>query len=228
MHKARRHAHSSLRATDTMPRPYHAFACDTKPHGLAQHKASDKRRVARTSTGCYTRGRTRTRYAQCVPIRLATSMKHHSIIREPYQAHASHEAARIGSSYALGRVSVFVSVRRFGEDSTDRCLGVVRFFSENSVEWVRCSSRMHTLWCPWCRLAMPRLMPSVSRMGLCGSLFVVRHSLCQLVSFFQRVRNFSFDLSLRKFKFESTSSDIRVGIRSGVRVSGCAGVWECW
>ena len=144
-------------------------------------------------------------------------MKHRSIIREPYQAHASHKAARTGSSYAQGCVSVFVSVRRFfGEDSTDRCLGVVRFFLRE-----------------FGRLAMPRLMPSVSRMGLCGSLFVVRHSLCQLVSFFQfgvgffffgpcllerLVRNFSFDLSLRKFKFESTSS--------GVWVSGCAGV--CW
>ena len=42
----------------------------------------------------------------------------------------------------MGRVSVFVSVRRFGEDSTDRCLGDVRFFSENLVEWVRCSSCM--------------------------------------------------------------------------------------
>ena len=65
------------------------------------------------------------------------------------------------------------------------------FFSENSVEWVRCSSRMHSLWCLWCRLAMPRSMPSVSRMGLCGSLFVVRHSLCQLVSFVQRFRTMS-------------------------------------
>ena len=46
-------------------------------------------------------------------------MKHRSIIREPHQAHASHKTARIGSSYALGRVSVFVSVRRCGEDSTD-------------------------------------------------------------------------------------------------------------
>ena len=41
-------------------------------------------------------------------------------ISEPYQAHASHGAARIGSSSATGRVSVFVSVR---VDSTDRCFG---------------------------------------------------------------------------------------------------------
>ena len=61
-------------------------------------------------------------------------------------------------------------------------------------------------------------MRSVSRMGFCGSLFVVRHSLCQLVSFFfnaeffffgpclfeRLVTNFSFDLSLGKLKFEST------------------------
>ena len=195
-----------------------------------------------------------------MPIRLATSMKHHSVIREPYQAHASHKAARVGSSYALGRVSIFVSVRRFGEDSTDRCLGVVRFFSENSVEWVRCSSCMHTLWCPWCRLAMPRLMASVSRMGLCGSLFVVRHSLCQLSSFFNAelffffffgpclferlVTNFSFEPSLQKFKFESTSffcflkkdflypffyvlKRVPAFVWVSARVSGCAGVWVC-
>ena len=31
-------------------------------------------------------------------------------------------------SVTLGCVSVFVSVRRFGEDSTDKCLGVVFFF----------------------------------------------------------------------------------------------------
>ena len=46
---------------------------------------------------------------------------------------------------------------------------------------------------------------------------------------FQRlVTNFSFEPSLRKFRFESTSSGIRVGVRSGVWVSGCAGVWVCW
>ena len=60
------------------------------------------------------------------------------------------------------------------------------------------------------------------------------------------VTSFSFELSLRKFKFESTSflyfydflnpflgcfetsSGIVVGIRTGVWVSGCAGVWVCW
>ena len=153
------------------------------------------RDASRTSTGCYTRGRTRTRYSRCALIWLATLIKHRSIIREPYQANASHKAARIGSSYAQGCVSVFVLVRRFGEDSTDRYVSALFvFFSENSVEWVKCSSCMRTLWC---RLAMPRLMPSVSRIWLCGSLFVVRHSLCQLVSFFQRGVVFFRAMSLR-------------------------------
>ena len=42
------------------------------------------------------------------------------------------------------------------------------------------------------------------------------------------VRNFSLQLLFRRFNFESTSSGARVGIRMGVRVSGCAGVWVCW
>ena len=37
-----------------------------------------------------------------------------------------------------------------------------------------------------------------------------------------------FKLSLRKLKFEATSSGVRVGIRMGVWVSRCAGVWVCW
>ena len=92
-------------------------------------------------------------------------------------------------------------------------------------------------------------------MGLCGSLFVVRHSLCQLSPFFNAefflfgpclferlVTIFSFALSLRKFTSFSmfydflnpflgcfeTSSGIVVGVRTGVWVSGCAGVWVCW
>ena len=113
MNEARRHAHSSLPRDRHDATSYHAFARDTKLHRLAQHEASHQGRVARTSTGCYTRGRTRTCYSQCALIRFATLMKHCSMIREPYQAHSSHKAARIGSSYALGRVSVFVSVRRF-------------------------------------------------------------------------------------------------------------------
>ena len=208
------------RATHTMPRrttllqaiPSRTDSRSTRPH----IRDASRARVP----GCYTSGRTRTPYSQRALIRLATSMKHRSIIREPYQAHASHKAARSGSSYALGRVSVFVSVRRFWRGFHRQMSLRCSFFLENSVEWVRCSSCMHTLWCLWCRLAMPRLMPSVSRMGLCGSLFVVRHSLCQLVSFFHAelffffgpclferlVTNFSFDLPLRKFRFEFTIS----------------------
>ena len=195
------------------------------------------RDASRTSTGCYTRGRTRTRYSRCALIWLATLIKHRSIIREPYQANASYKAARIGSSYAQGCVSVFVLVRRFGEDSTDRYVSALFvFFSENSVVWVKCSSCIHTLWCLWCRLAMPRLMPTVSRMGLCCSLFLVPHSLCQLVSFFSTrscfffgpchvssnrlVTNFSFEPSfLEGFNLKPR------GFRTGFWVSGCAGVW---
>ena len=169
-------------------------------------------------------------------------MKHRSIIREPYQAHASHKATRTGSSYAPLCVRLRVGAafwRGFHRQMSRRC----SFFSQR----IRLNGSNVPHACilfgvSWCRLAMPRLMPSVSRMGLCGSLFVVRHSLCQLVSFFQRgvgfffgsclferlVRNFSFYLSLRKFNFESTSSGIRVGIRMGLSVSVCAGVWVCW
>ena len=101
------------RATNTMLHRTTLLHAIPSPHRLAQHKAphisdASRARVA----GCYTRGRTRTRYSQCALIRLATSMKHRSIIREPYQAHASHKAARIGSSYVFGRVFVFVSVLR--------------------------------------------------------------------------------------------------------------------
>ena len=192
------------------------------------------RDASRTSTGCYTRGRTRTRYSRCALIWLATLIKHRSIIREPYQANASYKAARIGSSYAQGCVSVFVLVRRFGEDSTDRYVSALFvFFSENSVVWVNCSSCMRTLWCLWCRLAMPRLMPSVSRMGLCGSLFVATFALSVGLLFFNAelffsghvssnrlVTNFSFEPSL----LEGFNLKPR-GFRPGFRVSGCAGVW---
>ena len=114
LHEARRHVCSFQSAA----RP---TRCHVVPRFCPRYQAAPTRaaqgftqgRVARTRSGCHTRGRTRTRYSQCALNRLATSMKHRSIIREPYQAHASHKAARIGSSYALGRVSVFVSVWRF-------------------------------------------------------------------------------------------------------------------
>ena len=82
------------------------------------------------------------------------------------------------------------------------------------------------------------LMPSVSRMGLCGSLFVVFF----MILFQRLVTNFSFDLSLRKFKFESTSSfflmiffvnfynvlkRVPAFVWESVRVCGCPGVWVC-
>ena len=59
LHEARRHAHSSLPRDRHDATSYHAFARDTKPHRPAQHKGSHQGPVARTSTGCYTRGRTR-------------------------------------------------------------------------------------------------------------------------------------------------------------------------
>ena len=63
LHEARRHAHSSMPRDRNNATSYHAFARDTKPHRLAQHKASHQGRVACTSTGCYSRGRTRTRHS---------------------------------------------------------------------------------------------------------------------------------------------------------------------
>ena len=168
LHQARCHARSGLPRDRRDATSYHAFARDTEPSRLAQHKASHQRRVARTSTGCYKRGRARTLYSQRALIRLATSMMHRSFIREPHQAHASHKAARIGSSYAW---VVCPSSCRCGVlariPQTDVSALFV-FSSENSVEWVRCSSCMNSLWRLWCRLATPRLMPSESRMGLCG------------------------------------------------------------
>ena len=186
------------RATDTMPRRttlLHAIPSRTDPRSTRGHVRDPSR--ARVPDVTRADGH-ETCLSQCALIRLATSMKHGSIILEPYQAHASHKPARIGSSYALCRVSVFVSVRRFDEDSTDRCLGVVRFFlrefdSMGQLFLIRAYSLVS-----WCPLAMPRLMASVSRMGLCGSLFVVRHSLCQLVSFFNAEFVFFFQtMSLR-------------------------------
>ena len=46
LHEARRHAHSSLPRDRHDATSYHAFARDTKPHRLAQHKASHQGRVA--------------------------------------------------------------------------------------------------------------------------------------------------------------------------------------
>ena len=83
------------------------------------------------------------------------------------------------------------------------------------------------------------LMHAVPRMRLHSSLSVVQHFFCRLVCFFffdaelvflrpclfQRlVRNLSFlKKTLKVKKIESTSSGARVGIRTGVRETGCAG-----
>ena len=89
-------------------------SCHVMPRFRTRYRAAPTRtahqgHVARTSARCYTRRRARTRYSQRALIRVATLTKYRLIFREPYQAHASHEAARIGSS----RVSVFVSVLCF-------------------------------------------------------------------------------------------------------------------
>ena len=128
LHEARRHAHPSLPRDRHDATSYHAVARDTKLYRLAQHKASHQRRVARTST--------RVLHAWTDLNALFTLCAHpvgyidEAPLRFPRtnQAHSSHKAARIGSSCALGRVSVFVSVRRFCEDSTDRCPDVSALF----------------------------------------------------------------------------------------------------
>ena len=55
------------------------------------------------------------RVSLTVLIRFATSMKHDSILGEPRQAHASHKAARIGSSYVCDGffVVLFYGAGRF-------------------------------------------------------------------------------------------------------------------
>ena len=98
------------RATDTMPR--HTTLLPAIP---SRTDSRSRRPHIRHASRARVPGVTRADGSQWALLRFATSMKHRSIIREPYQAHASHKAARTGSSYALGRVSVFVSVRRFGE-----------------------------------------------------------------------------------------------------------------
>ena len=94
------------------------------------------------------------------------------------------------------------------------------------------SSRcMHTLWCLLVSAGVPR-------MRLCSSFFVVQHFdlsvgllfidadlvFLRTCLFRRLVRNFSFELSFRRLKFETTSSAVRVGIRTGFRVCGRTGV----
>ena len=87
----------ACRATDMMPRhttrlhavPSRADSRRTRPH---------IRDTSRTSTRCYARGRARTRSSQRALVQLATSTKHRSIFRKPYQALTSHAAAGVGSS----------------------------------------------------------------------------------------------------------------------------------
>ena len=50
----------------------------------------------------------------------------------------------------------------------------------------------------------------------------------QALSLSTPCEKYEFFRSLRMFKFESTSSGVRVGIRVGVWVSRCAGVRVCW
>ena len=64
LHEALCHALSSSPRDRRDATLYDAFTLDTEPRRLAQRKASHRRRGARTSATCYTRGRARTRYLQ--------------------------------------------------------------------------------------------------------------------------------------------------------------------
>ena len=211
LHEARRHAHSSLPRDRHDATSYHAVARDTKPHRLAQHKASHQGRVARTSSGCYTHGRTRTRYSQCALIRLAASMKHCSIIREPYQAHSSHEAARIGSSYALGsRVRLRVGAafwRGFHRQMSRRGSFFLREFGGKGQMFLMHAYNSLVSLVSTCNATVNAecVTNGVVRFLVCCATFALSVSL-----FFQRgvffsgpclfehlVTSFSFDLSLR-------------------------------
>ena len=91
------------------------------------------------------------------------------------------------------------------------------FFSKNSVEW-GCSSCMHTLWCCNATVNAECLTHGVVRFLVCCATFALSVGLlffnAQLFSFgpclFERVTHFCFDLSLRKFQFESTSSSFSI------------------
>ena len=64
LHEALCHVHSGSPRDRRDATLYDAFALDTEPRRLAQRKASHRRRGARTSATCYTRGRARPRCLQ--------------------------------------------------------------------------------------------------------------------------------------------------------------------
>ena len=174
------------RATDTMPRRTTLLHSDTKPHRLAQHKAS-----LRDASRARVQDVTRAEGHERVIHNVSSSGWLHRWRTAPLSANHTKHTRHI-KQRDLGRVMPWVVCL-----SSCRCGVLARIPQTDVSAWFVFSQRIRLNGSDvphacilfgvfgvdlQCHVSMA----SVSRMGLRGSLFVVRHSLCQLVSLFQR------------------------------------------